>query len=93
MGCTTTETPPLNPCSPLLDDVVVTIDVEEATGTTLPPPKLVTDDFRRVVSITFDTGERPGRCGTRGAAVSLSLRLQADRSNYAYYPDEYCSCP
>ncbi len=76
-------------CRPNLDDVLMTVVVEEAEGGPAPYPTMVTPDYRRRYRIELDTGAlSTDHCD--GLAVSLALRLEQTAAQFVNDPHGEC---
>jgi hypothetical protein len=84
------------PVATVLDGIVLTVNVETATGAAAPYPQLVTGDFVRTFRL-FDTTSVQARDAT-GAACDLALAAQVSlhftqtTAEYVYDPNTPCIC-
>ena len=77
---------------------MLTVVVENATGTAAPYPTLVTDDFVRTFRLEFDTSSVTPRMSGTGKACDfpvteqVSLHLTQTAADYVYDPHAMCVC-
>jgi hypothetical protein len=81
----------------VLDTVAVKVVVETATGTAVPAPKLVSDDFVRTFRLEFDTSAATARTAAGEVcdfpvAEKVFLHLTQSAADYLYDPSAPCPC-
>lgn len=88
---------PCPSCVGDLDDAVVTITVEEASGGPTDTTTLVTSDFRRVVRVQLTPSATTG-AGWKGElcahAVPTTFDVKIEQTKYSYvdHADNKCTC-
>ena len=78
-------------CDPGLQNVQLTLTVNEATGTSMPYPQLVSRPYRRSFQVDLDTGPLTDTtCGT--IAVHLTAQFVQADADVVYDPNGPCTC-
>ena len=84
---------PCFPCKAAVDDVTVTVVVEEAAGAAAPYPKMVTSDYQRAYRIEIDTGTRSTGNGiSTCSSVSVRSSLHLEQTSARYVDDPHAEC-
>ena len=79
------------------DGMELSVTVDTATGSAMPFPKVVTDDFARTYRLDFDTSTvtpANSRGETCAASISaqVSVHLTQTTADYNISPNEHCRC-